>query len=65
MIVALLLAKWPVLRAIAVPAAVLCASGALVAAAIALYRSHERTGFHTIHGRACAVLSLVANFGFD
>ena len=61
-IVALLLAQWPVLRAIAVPAALLCASGALVAAAIALYRSHERTDFHTIHGRAC-VLSLVANFG--
>lgn len=61
-IVALLLARWPVLRAIAVPTALLSASGALIAAAIALYRSHERTDFHTIHGRAC-VLSLVANFG--
>lgn len=61
-VVALLLAKWPVLRVIAVPAALLCASGALIAAAITLYRSHERTDFHTIHGRAC-VLSFVANFG--
>ena len=50
------------LRPIAVPAALLAAAGALIAAAIALYRSHERTDFHTIHGRAC-VLSLVANFG--
>ncbi len=61
-VVALLLARWPVLRTIAVPTALLSACGALIATAIALYRSHERTDFHTIHGRAC-VLSLVANFG--
>lgn len=61
-LVALLLAQLPTLLPFAVPAALLAASGALIAAAVALYRSHERTDFHTIHGRAC-VLSLVANFG--
>ncbi|HUL82014.1 MAG TPA: hypothetical protein VL131_07725 [Gammaproteobacteria bacterium] len=37
-------------------------AAALVAAAIALHRSHEKTEFFTLHGRA-RVLSVVANFG--
>ena len=47
---------------VALPAALLAAAGALIAAAVALYRSHEITEFHTLHGRA-RVLELVANFG--
>ncbi len=59
---ALLLARfeavyWPALGTGA--AAVLAAGATLF---IGIYRSGERTSFHTIHGRA-AVLELVANFG--
>ncbi len=61
-VAALLLAQVSVLQALAVPVALAAAAGGLVAAAVALYRSHERIAFHTIHGRAC-VLSLVASFG--
>jgi len=61
-LVALALAQWPVLLPVALPAALLGASSALIAAAVGLHRSHERTEFFTIHGRA-RVLSLVANFG--
>jgi hypothetical protein len=59
---ALLLARVGALQPVAIPAALLAVCGALTAAAVAVYRSHERISFHTIHGRAC-VLSLVANFG--
>jgi hypothetical protein len=61
-VVALLLAQVTVLSPFAMPAALLAVLGALIAAAIALYGSHQRIDFHTIHGRAC-VLSLVASFG--
>jgi len=46
----------------AVSIALAAGAVALGAAAIALHRSHEKTEFHTIHGRA-RVLTLVANFG--
>ncbi len=61
-LVSILLAQVPVLLPVALPAVLLAAPGALIAAAVALYRSHELTEFHTIHGRA-RVLSLVANVG--
>lgn len=61
-LVALALTQVAVLAPFALPAALVGASGALIIAAIAVYRSYERTDFHTIHGRA-RVLSIVANFG--
>jgi hypothetical protein len=61
-VVAALLAQIASLLPFAMPAALLAASGTLISAAVALRRSHERTDFYTIHGRA-RVLSLVATFG--
>jgi hypothetical protein len=56
------LATFDALRGVALSALLVAAPAAVVALAIAAYRSHEKTQFLTIHGRA-PVLSLVANVG--
>ena len=61
-LVAFALAYFTSLGALAVSFGLGAAASASVAAAIALYRSHETIEFFTIHGRA-PVLELVANFG--
>ena len=52
----------PALGALGVPMALAAGAAALGAAAIALHRSHEKTAFFTLHGRA-QVLAVGANFG--
>jgi hypothetical protein len=59
---ALALAKVASLGVLAISFALAAGAAALVAAAIALHRSHEKTEFYTLHGRA-RVFGLVANFG--
>jgi len=59
---AALLMRFEVLRPFALPTALAAAVAALAALALGIYRSHERTEFCTIHGRA-PVLRLVANLG--
>jgi len=60
--VALAIAQLASLGTLAVSFALAAGAAALVAATIALYRSHEKTEFFTLHGRA-RVFALMANFG--
>jgi hypothetical protein len=57
-----LLAQLEVLRPFAVPALLVAAAATAAALLIAVYRSHERIEFCTIHGRA-PVLTLIASLG--
>jgi len=59
---AVALAQVASLGILVVSFALAAGAAALVAAAIALRRSHEKTEFFTLHGRA-RVFALVANFG--
>jgi hypothetical protein len=57
-----LLMQFEILRPVALPVMLTAATAALIALVIAIYRSHERIEFVTIHGRA-TVLCLIANLG--
>jgi hypothetical protein len=60
--VAASLVRFEMLRAGAVPVLAVASLATLIALFVALYRSHEKTEFCTLHGRA-PVLQLVANLG--
>lgn len=56
------LLRFESLRIAALPTLGIAAAAALVTLYVAVYRSHEKTTFATLHGRA-PVLRFVANFG--